>query len=120
VGRTMTKTKKTKAPAIKFDAYPLIGYEYSYLGQPVRVTRVVPTAGHHITPGDAHVEFVTRWEDGSTCDASELTLWQDVTKPLTKQQATRIMLAIQDAIEDALSDGERELAKWQLKRLKGL
>jgi hypothetical protein len=114
----MAKTKKTKAQPIQFDAYPLIGYEYSYLGQPVRITRVVPTTGHRVKHVDAHVEFVTRWDDGSTCDAGELTLWQDVTKPLTKQQATRVMLALRDAIEDALSSEERQLAVWQLTRLK--
>ena len=114
----MAKTKKTKKKPVKFESYPLIGYEYEYLSQPVRITRVVPTTGHHIKPGDAHVEFEDRYGNRSSCDAGELGNWQDTEKALTKQQATRIMLDVSDAVEDALSTDERKLAAWQLKRLK--
>lgn len=54
------------------DNLPIVGKEYEYLGQPVKITRVVPTT----YPGGEHyVEFVTRFGEHSNCDAGELGPW---------------------------------------------
>ncbi len=57
----------------KKDELPVVGREYEYLGQPVKVIRVVPCEGG--SAGDAHVEFETRFAECSSCNASELTPW---------------------------------------------
>lgn len=112
------KSKPKKQPALKYADYPLIGYEYEYIGQPVRVLRVLPCQGKYVTERDAHVEFESRYGDRSSCDAGELGKWQDIDKPLTKNNATMAMLEIREALEDATTDDERKLCQWQLRRLK--
>jgi len=111
----MAKRKQpTKTVKLNHSEYPLIGYEYEYLGHPVKVTRVCPSVmGERFS----HVEFENRYYERSSCDSGELTLWQDVDKPLTKNQSTMVMLCLRDAIEDATTDAERRLAKWQIRRL---
>lgn len=111
----MAKKREAKQPAFKYAEWPLIGYEYEYLGQPVKLTRVCPSRFGGVA--HSHVEFETRFGDRSSCDAGELGKWQEVDKPLTKQQATRVKLELDDAIEDATTDDERALAKWQHRRL---
>lgn len=49
---------------------PEVGKEYEYLGNFVKVTRVVPLEGDD--PADAHVEFVTRFDERGSCEAGEL------------------------------------------------
>lgn len=53
---------------------PIVGKEYTYLSEPVRVTRVVPCKGG--TVDDAHVEFETRFAERSSCQAGELSPWE--------------------------------------------
>jgi hypothetical protein len=96
--------------------YPLIGYEYEYLGHPVKVLRVMP----HEKPEDSHVEFSTRFDERSNCEAGELTKWQDTSKLPAERQYEDIESALVDAIENASSDAEKNLARWQLRRLEGL
>lgn len=91
--------------------YPLIGYEYEYLGQPVRVLRVLPTNS------DAHVEFETRFADRSSCDAGELGKWQDTEKKPTKAQAQRIRDDLESAIKGATTRNEKLLIRHQFRRL---
>lgn len=109
---------KQKQKPLKYSDYPLIGYEYTYIGQPVRITRVCPS--RFGGPGHSHVEFESRFGERSSCDDGELGKWQDIEKPLTKNQATNTMLSLRDAIEDATTDDERKLAQWQLRRLNKL
>jgi hypothetical protein len=108
--------RKTKDKPLKWADYPLIGYEYEYLGQPVRLTRVCPSRIGG--PDHSHIEFENRFCDRSSCDAGELGEWQDIDKPLSQGQSTLAMLNLQDAIENATTDDERTLAEWQLRRLK--
>lgn len=96
--------------------YPLIGYEYEYLGHPVKVLRIVP----HEKPEDSHVEFETRFAERSNCEAGELRKWQDTSKPLSESQYQRTEEVLLTAIESASSDHEKNLARWQLRRLEGL
>ena len=105
---------KPKVAKIKNADYPLIGYEYEYIGQPVRIVRVCPSAACF---NFIHIEFETRYSDRSECNVGELSPWQDTSKPLTKNQATMVMVDIRNAIEDATNDSERKLAQWQLRRL---
>ena len=112
---TKKKTKPKKQSALKYADYPLIGYEYEYIGQPVRLTRVCPSRAGG--PSFSHVEFESRFGDRSSCDSGELGKWQDTDKPLTKNNATMTMLDIREALEGATTDDERNLCKWQLRRL---
>lgn len=52
---------------------PIVGKEYEYLNQPVKVVRVVPMEGGH--DDEAHVEFETRFGEFSSCEAGELRRW---------------------------------------------
>jgi hypothetical protein len=49
---------------------PEVGKEYEYLGSFVRVTRVIPLEGGESE--DAYVEFTTRFDEHSSCQAGEL------------------------------------------------
>jgi hypothetical protein len=99
----------------QFDKLPLIGYEYEYIGLAVVVTRVVPCNGGRWT--DAHVDFNTRYGGCSSCEAGELSKWQDLSQPLSPPQRERRIELLQGAHKCALSDIERELIEFQLKAI---
>ena len=51
---------------------PIVGKEYEYLGQPVKITRVVPSTCEGC---DHYVEFVTRFCEHGNTYAGELGPW---------------------------------------------
>lgn len=53
------------------DTLPIVGKEYTYLGRPVEVLRVIPLTGG--TPQEAIVEFRTRTHEYGETKAMYLT-----------------------------------------------